>query len=498
MSVAVGLDVGTTGARAVAVGDDGTVVAERNAGYPLLAPRPRWTEQDPTEWWRASCEVFGAVASDCRNAGHDIVGIGLTGQMHGSVFLDAAGQVIRPALLWNDQRTDEQCRWITERIGADRLVEITGNPALTGFQAPKVLWLRDEEPASYARVARVLLPKDLVRLRLTGEPATDAADASGTLFMDLRSRSWSPEVLDALDMPAAWFPEIHEGPEPTGTVADAIALELGLPPGTPVAAGGGDNAAAAIGTAITRAGLMSSSIGTSGVLFAHADEPAVDPSGRIHAFAHSVPGAYCMLAVELSAGGSLRWWRDVTGLSYDELVAEAEAIPAGSEALVFLPYLTGERTPHLDPLASGAFVGLTARHTRGHMTRALMEGVVFGLRDGLEIMRGLGVAPTAVRATGGGATSDLWLRLQADIYGAPVERLAVEEGAAYGAALLGHVAAGTFADIDEATSVVRALPEVNEPDPDRAAVYDDVYGVYRSLYGTMHETMHRLADLDAR
>ena len=497
MNVAVGVDVGTTGARAVAVGEDGSIRAARTSGYPLLTPHPRWTEQDPDEWWRATRDVLGAVAGECRSAGERIVGVGLTGQMHGSVFLDAADEVIRPALLWNDQRTDEQCQEITDRVGAERLVAITGNPALTGFQAPKVLWLRDEEPANLARVARVLLPKDLVRLRLTGEAATDAADASGTLFMDLRARTWSREVLEALDVPLDWLPRIAEGPEITGTVRDEVASALGLPLGVPVAAGGGDNAAAAIGTAITRAGSMSSSIGTSGVLFAHADEAAVDPSGRIHAFAHSVPGGYCDLAVTLSAGGSLRWWRDTTSSSYEELVAEAETVSAGSEGLVFLPYLTGERTPHLDPHATGAFVGLTARHARGHMTRALMEGVVFALRDGLEIMRGLGVDAETVRAIGGGASADLWLQLQADIYGAPVERLAVEEGAAYGAALLGHVTAGTFADVAEATSVVRVLPDVTEPDPSRMAAYTDVYDVFRSLYGPLRDGMHRLSDLAA-
>jgi xylulokinase len=298
-------------------------------------------------------------------------------------------------------------------------------------------------------------------------------------------------------VPAEWLPAILEGPEPTGIVGPDVAEELGLPAGIPVAAGGGDNAAAAIGTAITRDGLMSSSIGTSGVLFAHADEAAVDPSGRIHAFAHSVPGRYCTMAVTLSAGGSLRWWREVTGHDYDDLVAEAEETPAGSEGLVFLPHLTGERTPHLDPLATGAFVGLTARHTRGHMTRALMEGVVFGLRDGLEIMRALGVDPKAVRATGGGATSDLWRRLQADVYGAPVERLAVEEGAAYGAALLGHVAAGTFDGVDDATSVVRVLPDVTEPDPACSAIYEDTYNIYASMYGTLRDDMHRLSHIAA-
>ena len=495
MNVAIGVDVGTTGARAVAVDAGGTVVASRSVGYPLLTPHPQWTEQVPDEWWRATREAIGAVSAACREASQEIVGIGLTGQMHGSVFLDAAGEVIRPALLWNDQRTGRQCDEITARVGAERLVEITGNPALTGFQAPKVLWLRDEEPENHERVARVLLPKDFIRFRLARELATDASDAAGTLFLDLRTRDWSAEVLDALDVPAAWLPPVFESPEATGTVVADVAHELGLPTGLPVAAGGGDNAAAAIGTGVTSVGLMSSSIGTSGVLFAHSDACAVDPSGRIHAFAHSVPNAYCLLAVTLSAGGSLRWWRDLTGSSYDELVAEAEAVPAGSEGLVFLPYLTGERTPHLDPEARGGFVGLTARHTRGHMTRAVMEGVLFSLRDGLEVMRDLDVRPDRILATGGGASAELWLRLQADVYGSPVRRLAIEEGAAYGAALLGHVVAGTFADVDEATSVVRTLDEATEPDAARVAAYAETYEVYRSLYGTLREDMHRLTEL---
>ena len=495
MKAAIGVDVGTTGSRAVAVDELGAVVDARTSEYPLLTPRPQWTEQDPAAWWRATREVLGGVAASCRASSHEVVGVGLTGQMHGSVFLDRDGEVIRPALLWNDQRTGKQCEEITDRIGPERIVEITGNPALTGFQAPKVLWLRDEEPGNYDRVAHVLLPKDHVRYRLAGELATDVSDAAGTLFLDLRRRRWSAEVLEALDVPAEWLPPVFEGPEPTGVIPDALAAELGLPSGIPVAAGGGDNAAAAVGTAVTRGGRMSSSIGTSGVLFAHSDDCAVDPSGRIHAFAHAVPDRYCLLAVTLSAGGSLRWWRDLTGLTYGELVAEAETVPPGAEGLVFLPYLTGERTPHLDPRASGGFMGLTARHTRGHMTRALMEGVVFSLRDGLEIMRGLDVHPTQILATGGGASAELWLQLQADIYGAAVHRLAIEEGAAYGAALLGHVAAGTFADVDEATALVGTVGEATEPVPTRVEIYDETYEVFRSLYGTLREDMHRLTEL---
>lgn len=497
MSIAIGLDVGTSGARAVAVDERGAVVAARSSDYPMHTPRPRWTEQDPADWWTASCEVLAGVASAGREEGESVAGVGLTGQMHGSVFLDAGGEVIRPALLWNDQRTDRQCAEITDRVGAERLVEITGNPALTGFQAPKVLWLRDEEPDAYARLAHVLLPKDHVRHRLTGELATDAADASGTLFLDLRARSWSTEVLDALEVPAEWLPAVLEGPDRSGEISGAASDATGLEAGIPVAAGGGDNAAAAVGTGVTRGGVLSSSIGTSGVLFAHADEAAIDPSGRVHAFAHAVPGAYCLLAVTLSAGGSLRWWRDQVGLSYDELVVEASAVPPGSEGLLFLPYLTGERTPHLDPEASGAFVGLTARHARAHLTRAVMEGVLFSFRDGIEVMRDLDVRPDEIRAIGGGASSPLWLQLQADVLGRPIHRMAVEEGAAYGAALLGHVAAGTFADIDEATAVVRTLEETTDPDGASVARYDELYGVYRSLYGTLRDDMHRLVSLGA-
>lgn len=495
MTVAIGVDVGTTGAQAVGVDEAGRVVASASSEYPLLTPRPDWTEQDPAEWWRAVCEVLRAALEQVRGRHGDVSGVGLTGQMHGSVFLDASGDVIRPALLWNDQRTGRQCAAITKLVGKQRLVEITGNPALTGFQAPKVLWLRDEEPEAYRRVEHVLLPKDYIRYRLTGEFATDASDAAGTLFLDLRQRTWSAEVLDALDVPANWLPTVYESPEMPGPIDPGVAAELGLAAGTPIAAGAGDNAAAAIGTAITRNGLISSSIGTSGVLFAHAETPAADSSGRIHTFCHAVPGKYCLLAVTLAAGGSLRWWRDVTGIAYEVLVAEAETVPPGAEGLVFLPYLTGERTPHLDPAARGAYLGLTARHTRAHMTRALMEGVLFSLRDGLEIMRDLGIRPKEVRAIGGGASARLWLQLQADVYASPIHRVEIEEGAAYGAALLGHVAAGTFRSVEDASAVVRTTEDVTEPSPPAMEVYNSLYGVYRSLYGTLREDMHRLAEL---
>src|SRR5215216_3589580 len=411
MATLIGVDVGTSGTRALAVTTDGELVAEATRAHELLTPRPGWSEQDPAQWWEATKEVLAEVARD------DVVGLGLTGQMHGSVFLDASGAVIRPALLWNDQRTARECDEITERVGADRLLELAGNPALTGFQAPKILWLRHNEPDAYARTASVLLPKDYVRLELTGERATDASDAAGTLLLDIRARDWSATILDALEIPRQWLPHVYEGPDATGALRDDVADELGLPRGLPVAAGGGDNAAAAVGVGVVREGAVSTSIGTSGVLFAHRDAFTPDPSGRVHAFCHAVPGAFHLMAVTLSAGGSLSWWRERLGGAddFDTLVGEATAVEPGAEGLLFLPYLTGERTPHLDPHARGAFVGLTVRHGRGHLTRAVMEGVAFSMRDGLEIMRGLGTPDDDMRAVGGGARSPLWLALQADV-----------------------------------------------------------------------------------
>jgi xylulokinase len=503
MSILLGLDIGTTGARAIAVNEAGEVVAEASADYPLLTPRPGWAEQQPADWWHGAREALGRLAAQPRDA---VVGIGLTGQMHGAVFLDARDRPIRPALLWNDQRTEAQCREITARVGAERLIAIAGNPALTGFQAPKILWLREAEPEGYARLARVLLPKDYVRLLLTGEYATDASDAAGTLLLDIARRDWSGAILDALAIPAAWLPTVHEGPEVTGRLRPEVAAELGLPAGLPVAAGGGDNAAAAVGAGIIREGLLSSSIGTSGVLFAHAERFAPDPSGRLHAFCHAVPGKYHLMGVTLSAGGSLRWWRDTLGgggaradaPTYDALAAAAAGVPPGAEGLLFLPYLTGERTPHLDPAARGAFVGLTARHTPAHLTRAVMEGVVFSLRDALEIMRGLGIAAEEVRATGGGARGALWRQLQADIYEATIRRTVAEEGPAYGAALLGGVAAGVYRDVEDACARVQLRDEATAPDPERARRYRDLYAVYRSLYPANKDAMRRLSELAGR
>jgi xylulokinase len=425
------------------------------------------------------------------------MGLGLTGQMHGSVFLDSSDRVIRPALLWSDQRTASQCLAITETVGRERLVEITGNPALTGFQAPKILWLRDNEPAEYARVRRVLLPKDYVRLRLTGEFATDASDASGTLLLDLRKRNWSDDVLDALGIPRQWLPTVFEGPDVTGKIAAAGAAASGLPTGLPVAAGGGDNAAAAVGNGIVREGLVSSSIGTSGVVFADSGELRIDPHGRLHAFCHAVPGRYHLMGVTLSAGGSLRWWRDASGsgLDYDAMASLAAQAAAGSEGLVFLPYLSGERTPHLDPDARGAFIGLNVRHSLSHLTRAVMEGVTYSLKDCMDLMVGLGMPVTQITATGGGARSPLWRQLQADVFGRPIHRNVSEEGPAFGAALLAGVASGAYADVFEACALIRLDADVTAPDPGRHELYRSYHQAFTDMYAANANVMHRLGEL---
>jgi xylulokinase len=515
MSYLLGLDIGTSGAKALLCDDHGRVLASAMGEYPLQTPFPLWSEQDPADWWRGARAALHEVIARAGVDVAQIAGLGLTGQMHGAVFLDVGGAVIRPALLWNDQRTAAECAEITERVGAARLIAIAGNPALTGFQAPKILWLRNHEPEHYARLAQVLLPKDYIRLLLTGARAADASDAAGTLLLDLRARDWSDEILRVLDIPRDWLPQVYEGPQVTGALLPEIAAELGLPAGLPVIAGGGDNAAAAIGTGVVRAGVVSSSIGTSGVIFAHSDQIALDPQGRLHTFCHAVPGQYHLMAVTLSAGGAFQWLRRVlrlqsgdtsvenerlhnlqsliADLSYDDMTAMAASVPPGAEGLLFLPYLSGERTPHLDPLARGAFVGLTARHGAAHMIRAVMEGVVFSLRDGLEIMRELGLPLGEVRATGGGGRSPLWRQMQADIYGAAVSTLAAEEGPAYGAALLAGVGAGVFADVGAAVERCVTVSGSTQPDPAAQARYEQIYAIYRELYGALKDDMHRLA-----
>jgi len=449
----VGLDVGTTGVKAIRISETGEVLARHEEEYPLSIPQPGWAEQDPEDWWRATQAALEAVGRDGP--------IGLTGQMHGLVLLDAADRVLRPAILWNDQRTGAECAEIEERVGFDRLVALTGNRALPGFTAPKLVWVRKHEPEAWAKAARVLLPKDYVRLRLTGQRAIDAAEASGTLLFDVAGRRWSEEVCDALEIPTEWLPPAHES------------TEVG---------GAGDQQAGALGVGVVEPGALSVVLGTSGVVFAALPGYRADPAARVHVFCHAVPDTWEAMGVMLSAAGSLRWLRDVVGGTYDELVAEAERWPAGTEGLTFLPYLQGERTPHADPHARGAFEGLSLRHDRGALVRSVLEGVAYGLRDSLELLKALGVEPAAGRASGGGARSELWLRIVASVLGIPIERTAVEEGAAYGAALLGGVASGVFTSAQEAVDACITVRDAIEPDPRWQRVYDEGYERFRSLY----------------
>jgi xylulokinase len=462
----VGLDVGTTGVKALALSPEGEVLARVEESYELSTPQPGWAEQDPEDWWRAAERALAAL-------GGRPTAIGLSGQMHGLVVLDDRERVIRPAILWNDQRTSAECVEIEERIGLARLILLTGNRALTGFTAPKLLWLRRHEPDTYARVAHILLPKDYVRLRLTGEHVIDVADASGTLLFDVAGRRWSQEMLDALELDPAWLPRALESPEISGETA-----------GIPVAAGAGDQAAAALGVGVDQPGPVSVVLGTSGVVFAALPAFAADPQARVHAFCHAVPGAWHAMGVMLSAAGSLRWLHDTLGSerSYGELTAAAEEWPPGTEGLMFLPYLSGERTPHADPHARAAFAGLTLRHDAGALVRAVLEGVAYGLRDSLELLRALGVDPRVGHVSGGGARSELWLRILASVLGMPIRRTETDEGSAYGAALLGGVAAGVFPDVHEAVATCVRLLDPVEPDPDWKGVYERGYQRFGLLY----------------
>ena len=466
----VGIDVGTTGVKGLAVGVDGEVMARAQATYSLSTPRPGWAEQDPENWWQA-CE---RVLDELRRAAGAPAGIGLSGQMHGLVPLDRADRVLRPAILWNDQRTAAECREIEATIGLERLISLTGNRALPGFTAPKLLWLRRHEPDVYGQIARIALPKDYVRLRLCGEHATDVSDASGTLLLDVAQRRWSQEVLEALALDPEWLPGVLESPVASGHTAD----------GVPVAAGAGDQAAGALGAGVDRPGPVSVVLGTSGVVFAALECFAADSQGRVHAFCHAVPGAWHGMGVMLSAAGSLRWLRTAVGgeASYDELTAEAARWGPGAEGLIFLPYLAGERTPHADPDARGAFVGLELRHDRGALVRAVLEGVAFGLWDSLDLLAQLGVRPELGRVSGGGAASELWLQIVASVLELPLERVAVDEGAAFGAALLGGVAAGVWSDVHEAVAATVKLQGRIEPVPEWVEAYAGQRERFKALY----------------
>ncbi|RKY57838.1 MAG: xylulokinase [Candidatus Latescibacterota bacterium] len=507
MPYLLGIDIGTTGVKTLLIDERGETVASCTVPHPLYTPRPGWTEQDPEDWWKGTVT---SVQEVLRMSGVDpgaIAGIGLSGQMHSSVFLDRKDRVIRPAILWNDGRTTPQCRWMTELAGEENLRRWVANPALEGFTAPKVIWLRENEPENYRKVRTLLLPKDYVRFRLTGEKATEYSDAAGTLFLDVRNRRWSKEMLEALDIPEDILPPVYESVDVCGKVTKEAAELTGLKPGTPVVGGGADNACGATGAGVVREGRVLSSIGTSGTVVAPSKVVQVDPEMRAHTFCHSVPGMWYVMGVVLSAGGSLRWFKDALGQlekvaeeltgvdAYDLLTKEAQRAEPGSEGLVFLPYITGERTPHRDADARGVFFGLSARHTRAHLVRAVLEGITFAMRDSLEIIRGLGIRVEEIRATGGGAKSPFWRQLQADVYGAPVYTPTNTEGPAFGAALMAGVGAGLFHDLADAADELVHIATTAEPDSERVRVYDEFYGIFRSLYPALKERFSETAEL---
>lgn len=495
----IGIDVGTGGSRAVLIDAAGKIAASATVEHkPFVSPQTGWAEQDPRDWWRASAAAIQAAISQANIPAEEIKAVGFSGQMHGSVLLDASDQVLRPALIWCDQRSAEQCRKLTTTVGASRLIELTSNPALTGFTLPKLLWVRDNEPETWDRVRSVLLPKDYVRFRLTGDKATDVADGSGTLLLDVAKRRWSDEMLAATEIKRELLPQLYESQEITGTVSEEAARETGLRAGTPVVAGAGDQAAGAVGLGIVRPGMVSATIGTSGVVFAATNTPALDPKGRVHTFCHAIPERWHVMGVTQGAGLSLRWFRDQFGIRandkiggdpYDDLTAEAARVPPGAEGLLWTPYLMGERTPHLDPDARAALVGLTASHTRAHIVRAILEGVAFSLKDSFAILRELGVPCTTIRLGGGGARSSLWRQIQADIYGQPVECMEAEEGAAYGVALLAGVAAGAWPDVETACDAVIKTRHCVEPDSEAVKVLDRQYRSYVAIYPALRSVL---------
>jgi xylulokinase len=494
MAHVLGLDVSTTATKAILIDESGVVGGTGVSAYGFSSPQPLWSEQQPGDWWDGTTAAIGSALSSSGVTAQDVAAVGLTGQMHGLVALDHAGEVLRPAILWNDQRTGAECDEIRRVVGPQRLIEITGNDALTGFTAPKLVWVRDHEPEVWGRIGHVLLPKDYVRWRLTGGYATDKADGAGTLLFDLAARSWSAEMLAALEIDPDWMPPTWEGPEVTGVISGEAAEATGLPRGTPVVAGGGDQAANAVGLGVVNGGSLALSVGTSGVIFGATDRPLFEPHGRVHAFCHAVPGRWHMMSVMLSAAGSLRWFRDALapGTDFGELVGLAAEVPAGSRGLFFLPYLSGERSPHADPLARGAFVGLTLAHDRRHLTRAVLEGVAFGMRDGLDLMVGAGMpAPSQIRASGGGAASELWRQILADVLGAEIATVGTTEGAAYGAGLLAAVGAGWYPSVEAAADALVTVISATTPGPD-ASVYAEALGVYRELYPTLAPLFPRM------
>ncbi|MBV8677945.1 MAG: xylulokinase [Planctomycetaceae bacterium] len=511
MSVTLGIDIGTSGTKSLAIDERGSILASATAEYPCDHPHPGWSEQDPELWWEATKKTVAEVLSKAAFQPEDIAGIGLSGQMHGSVFLDGAGMVIRPALLWNDQRTAAECAEIENKAGGRAaLVRMVANPALTGFTAPKLLWLRNHEPLSWDKVRQVLLPKDYIRYRLTGTYATEVSDASGTLLLDVVHRRWSGDLLSKLQIDPALLPPCYESPAVSAKISDLGASATGLAAGTPVVGGGGDQPAGAVGNGIVRPGIVSATMGTSGVVFAHAEELGYDPLGRLQRGCHAVPGTWHVMGVVLAAGGSLQWFRNELGKAevevarargvdpYFLLSDEAALAGLGSEGLFFLPYMTGERTPHFDPDAKGAWIGLTVRHGRPHLIRSIMEGAAYAMRDSLELIREMGVAIEQIRVSGGGARDPLWRQIQADIYGHGVHTLQSTEGPAFGAALLAQVGSGGFASVLEACDATIRLADETPFDPEAHEFYNRGHALFRQLYRDLRGSFAAISGLVRR
>jgi xylulokinase len=495
----LGLDVGTGGSRALLVDAGGRVTHAFTAPHrEMHMARPLWAEQDPDDWWRACQAAIRGVLLQSGIDGSSVAGIGLTGQMHGLVLLDEKHEVIRPALIWCDQRSQKQVDFVNAKLGTDTILSSIANPVLTGFTLPKLLWVRDNEPESYARLRKILLPKDYPRFKLTGEFATDVSDASGTSLFDVANRKWSDAMVSGLGLDRSILPDAFESSDLTGWVSAEAAKSTGLSPGTPVVAGAGDQAASAVGNGIVEPGTVSCTLGTSGVVFAYLEKPEYDPQGRVHTFCHAIPNVWHVMGVTQGAGLSLQWFRNrfAPDIAYDDLTAEATLSHAGSDGLFWLPYLMGERTPHLDANARAAWVGLTARHTRADLTRSVLEGVCYSLRDGLEIIAALGANPSLVRLSGGGAKSPFWQQLFADVFRQKVVTLATQEGSAYGAALLAMVGTGEYSSAVDVCSVAIKEVDTKNPQPKVSAFYQQRYEIYRSLYPALKSAFGAIAGLD--
>ncbi|MFV0441952.1 MAG: xylulokinase [Planctomycetaceae bacterium] len=508
MSVFLGIDIGTSGTKTLAMQEDGKILAQTTVTYPLHSPKPGWSEQNPEDWWNATAMSVQRVMSQAHLKPGEISGIGLSGQMHGSVFLDRSHTVIRPALLWNDQRTAAECVEIEKAAGGrKKLIQLVANPALTGFTAPKILWLRNNEPKNFKRCVQVLLPKDYIRYRMTGEFATEVSDASGTLLLDVKKRNWSTKLLSLLQLDKELLPRVYESEEVSGKLSETAAGVLGLDAGVPVVGGGGDQAASAIGNGIVKSGIISATMGTSGVVFAHSDEVQIDPEGRVHTFCHAVRDKWHVMGVVLSAGGSLQWYRNQLGQlevaeaqrlrsdAYEMLTRQASDAPVGSEGLYFLPYLTGERTPHADPYARAAWIGMSLRHSRSHLVRSVMEGATYAMRDCLEIIQGIHIPVKEIRLSGGGARSPFWRQMQADIYGKPVCTINAEEGPAYGVALLAATGTGRYKNVVEACKATIQVVSETKPIAENKKAYNNFYPQYGSLYQSLKGNFSEIADL---